>query len=45
VLEVFRNAAQEALESAITEQLRQHLAAHHPDGLLLRDLAARPSQG
>jgi hypothetical protein len=32
VLGVFRNVAQGALESAITEQLRQHLAAHHPDG-------------
>jgi hypothetical protein len=32
VLGVFRNVAQETLESAITEQLRQHLAAHHPDG-------------
>jgi hypothetical protein len=32
VLGVFRNVTEGALEAAITEQLREHLAAHHQDG-------------
>ena len=32
VIGVFRNVTEAALESAISEQLRQHLAAHQPGG-------------
>jgi hypothetical protein len=32
LLGVFRNVAEGALEAAISDQLRQHLAAHQPDG-------------